>query len=272
MCRLYEFRSNALRKVECELIRSQNSLLAQSQRDERGEANPHGWGLATYNGALPDVVRQAEPASESEAFRWEAAKVHSCSVLAHVRRATIGRVEVVNTHPFTHGEWSFAHNGNLGAFEGLRPRLLNGMGELHQNAIQGDTDSEHVFHWLISLVEKERSETILKTVQRAILQLRQWSLQEDAEAEFALNIMLTRANHSIGCRFGRSLWYVERDLVHTCEVCDGAIHVDSGTRASSYRAVVVASEKVTQNEDWRPIPDCTLFEIDESIRLTLQPL
>ncbi len=56
MCRLYGFRSNFPRKVECELIRAQNSLITQSLKDERGTSNPHGWGLGTYsNGALSGI-------------------------------------------------------------------------------------------------------------------------------------------------------------------------------------------------------------------------
>ena len=272
MCRLYEFRSNSLRKVECELIQSQNSLLAQSQHDERGQANPHGWGMAAYVGALPSVSRQAEAASESADFRSEAAQIYSCNVMAHVRRATIGKVETVNTHPFMHEEWTFSHNGNLGAFESLQPRLLDLMGEAHRNAIQGDTDSEHVFHWLLSRIEREPAASLISTIRSSVQELLGWSQIEDANAEFALNIILTKADRSVGCRLGRSLWYVERDLVHPCEVCDGVIHVKPGTMSKPYRSIVVASERITKNEEWTSVPERTLFEISDNISLKLESL
>ncbi len=82
MCRLYAFKSNARRKVECELLRSQNSLLEQSRRDERGASNPHGWGLGTDEESEPRVVRQPEAAFASEVHRWESAQTHTCNVLA----------------------------------------------------------------------------------------------------------------------------------------------------------------------------------------------
>ncbi|GMQ81600.1 MAG: class II glutamine amidotransferase [Rhodothermia bacterium] len=272
MCRLYEFRSNTLRKVECELIHSQNSLLAQSQHDERGEANPDGWGLAAYIGARPSISRQAEAASESADFRWEAALIYSRNVMAHVRRATIGKVATVNTHPFTHEEWTFAHNGNLGAFVSLKPRLLDLMGEAHRSAIQGDTDSEHVFHWLLSRIERKPAAPLISTVRRGVQELLGWSLKEDANAEFVLNIILTNANRSVGCRLGRSLWYVERDVVHPCGVCDGIVHVEPSTLSDPYRAVVVASERITQNEEWTSVPERTLFEISDNLSLNLESL
>ncbi len=64
---------------------------------------------------------------------------------------------------------------------------------------------------------------------------------------------------------------MERDLVHPCEVCDGVIHVRDGA-PTGYRAVVVASERVTDTEDWTALPESTLFHIDGEQRLSLQPL
>ena len=46
MCRLYGYLSDRPTRVECGLIRAQNSLLVQSGRDRRGVANADGWGLA----------------------------------------------------------------------------------------------------------------------------------------------------------------------------------------------------------------------------------
>ncbi len=127
MCRLYCMRSNYPRKVECELIGAQNALIVQSLQDERGMSNPDGWGLASYRNGEPCVDRQIEPAYADEAFRWAAASVHACDVMAHVRRGTVGGLRLENTHPFVHGSWMLAHNGTVGAFEAIRGRLLETM-------------------------------------------------------------------------------------------------------------------------------------------------
>ena len=73
MCRLYGFISNHARKVECELIQSQNSLLVQSIHDERGESNADGWGLGIYRHLLPIVVRKPIAAYANDDFRNTAA-------------------------------------------------------------------------------------------------------------------------------------------------------------------------------------------------------
>ncbi len=63
-----------------------------------------------------------------------------------MRAATVGRVSEANTHPFTHGAWSFAHNGTIHDFEHVRTRLdIGGFGPP-----TGETDSESVFLWLLN--------------------------------------------------------------------------------------------------------------------------
>jgi glutamine amidotransferase len=266
MCRLYGFRSNTRRKVECELIHAQNSLLSQSENDERGGSNPHGWGLGTYEGSTPKVVREPVAAYDSDEFRWESARIYTCNTLAHVRRATVGVVREENTHPFAHGSWLFAHNGNLGAFSEIRNLLLDEMTPAHRDAVRGDTDSEHFFHWVLSRAEREPDTSLVRILGKAVRQVRDWSEAAEAGAEVALNTILTNGTESVGTRFGRSLWYVERPLVHPCEICDGALHVEEGS-TSPYRAVVIASEKVTQDEDWTSISDGTLFHVDRNLDL-----
>ena len=46
MCRLYALRANEPTRVECSLVRSQNNLMRQSERDSEGLVHGHGWGVA----------------------------------------------------------------------------------------------------------------------------------------------------------------------------------------------------------------------------------
>lgn len=257
MCRLYAFRSNHPRKVECELIRAQNALIVQSRHDATGAANADGWGLGAYRNGAPHLERQPEPAYASEAFRWAAAHIHACDVLAHVRHATVGGRRLENTHPFRHGRWLFAHNGTLDAFAALRPRLLAALPESHRQAIAGETDSEHVFHYLLARLEAAPRRPLLDTLGDGLRQLIAWSREADPTAAVALNVILTDGDVLAGARYGRTLWYVERGAVHTCEVC-GTPHVETPPRRP-YRAVVLASEPITTTETWTPVPEGTLF-------------
>jgi len=205
--------SNAPRKVECELLRAQNGLLAQSISDELGQSNPDGWGLGSYLNSHPVVERQARAAFESQKFRWAAAEVHSRDVMAHVRRATVGRNDVANTHPFQHGDWLLSHNGTLGTFPLIRPRMLEAMSQTHRDAIEGQTDSAHVFHLLLSIRDRMPGELLIDVLRKTIMQVRAWSHEADPDAEAALNLLLTNGRELVGSRCGRSLWYVVRKAV-----------------------------------------------------------
>ncbi|GMR13708.1 MAG: class II glutamine amidotransferase [Gemmatimonadota bacterium] len=270
VCRLYTFRSTTPRKVECELICSQNSLFAQSRQDARGESNPDGWGLGTYDRGIPHVVRQAEAAYESDAFRWEAARVETCNVMAHVRRATVGSLRVENTHPFSDGQWMMAHNGHIGGFEAVKPRLLARLSDERRGSIRGSTDSEHIFYLLLTLHDEDPLSPLTSIMRSGVRRIIQWSREETDGSEVALNLVLSTGRETVGLRFGRTLWSVERDLVHSCEVCDGLVHLSESP--SGYRAVAVASEPVTSDEDWREIPEETLYRIGPDNLLVTESL
>lgn len=83
-----------------------------------------------------------------------------------------------------------------------------------------------------------------------------------------LNLVWTVGNRLAGSRFGRSLWYVERDGAHRCGVC-GKLHPDP--EPEGYRAVVLASERIT-DERWREVPEGSAFHVDEGMRLRIEPL
>ena len=217
------------------------------------------------------VTKQAAPAYESEAFRWTAAQVVSTHVLAHVRKATVGRPELLNTHPFSYGCWMLVHNGNLGAFQAIRQRIIDFIGPHHAAAIEGTTDSENVFHLLLASMERYPDRPTMEILRTGIQLVRSWSRSADPTAEVALNLMLTNGRELYGSRVDRSLWYVERHEVHPCQVCGGARHVER-VPASDYRAVVIASEPITSDEDWKDVPDESLFRLGPDIEISFEPL
>jgi len=271
MCRLYGFRSTAPRKIECELIRSQNSFIVQSRHDETGKTNAQGWGLAAYADGRPYIRKQPRPAFASEDFRLTAADVFATNVLAHVRRATIAPATVENTHPFLHEEWTFIHNGEIVAIEEIRPHLLEGMTVPIRAALEGETDSEHVFRYLLSQHEKNRKKPLTEILREGIHAIEEWVERERPGTEIALNILMTNGHQTIGSRLGRSLWFVERKEVHSCEVCGGLLHVDEDP-GKNYRAVVIASERFTRSETWSEIPNGSLVYIDPVLNLRIEPI
>ena len=150
MCRYYGLRANMPTRVDWHLVRAPNSLLAQSRRDLSGFEHADGWGIAAYDEAGLRVRRRASAAHDGHHFCAAAERVEATTVLAHVRRATVGRVGLANTHPFVHGEFALVHNGTVPYFADIRPRLLDAMTMEHRGAIAGGTDSEHLLHLILS--------------------------------------------------------------------------------------------------------------------------
>ena len=269
MCRLYGFRANEPTKVECSLVHAQNALMAQSRRDLAGLTHGHGWGVAEHPDGVPLVEKQAWAAYHGERFKKTAARVYARSVIAHVRRATVGPPALENTHPFVHGVWLFAHNGTVPNFDRLRDRLIEALDPLHRNEIRGTTDSEHVFRYLLTLWERNPGAPLLETLRMGLEQIVAWSREIDREARISLNVLWTDGDRMVGSRLGRTLWYLERDGIVPCEIC-GKSHVHHDPK-QAYRAVEIASEPLT-GEDWLNVPDATVFNVDPDLRLRFEPL
>ena len=104
-------------QVHRSLVSADNALMQQSER------NPDGWGVAYYLGGAPHVIKSVSTAVSDEMFRHVSGIVTSETVLAHVRKATQGRLTVFDTHPFQYGSWVFVHNGNIANFDAIRDRL-----------------------------------------------------------------------------------------------------------------------------------------------------
>lgn len=269
MCRLYGFRANEPTKVECTLVYAQNALMVQSRHDLSGKSHANGWGVATYDGHTPHVERQAWAAYHDEHFREAASRIYSQQVLAHVRRATVGEPKTANTHPFSDGTWSLVHNGTVPNFADVRPRLLASMPENRRAMIRGDTDSEHVFHYLRSLQERDPGRVPIEILRQGLRQVVAWCREIDPAAKIGLNVIMTDGGEMIGSRLGRTLHYVERHGVHDCEIC-GFPHVHHDPH-HAYRAVIVASEPIS-HETWREVPDESVYRVDEDFGLHIEPL
>lgn len=269
MCRLYGLWATEPTKVECTLVHAQNALIRQSYQDCSGTSHLNGWGLATYRNGRPQIERQARAAVDDADFRRVAARAYSNTVLAHVRRATVGRVARENTHPFCHGPWTFVHNGTLAHFDKLRSKMLAMMTPGHRTAIQGETDSEHIFHMLLSIYELAPDWPLREIFHLGLGQIVAWCREIDSAAKIGLNVLFTDGERLVGSRWGRTLHYVERDGVHDCEVC-GFPHIRHDLR-HRYRAVVIASEPIS-NEPWREIPERSVFTVSPEMVLQIDPL
>src|SRR5687767_6170887 len=137
MCRILGCVSAEPISIEHELLHAGNPLIRQSEEHDSG------WGMAVYrrsDSGLPDLVRFPEAAYSDGEFQ-RATSMRGRIFNAHLRRATMGGLTLVNTHPFLLGEYSFSHNGTVLRYPSL---LEDGVPKP-----QGETDSEHLFNWLM---------------------------------------------------------------------------------------------------------------------------
>jgi len=170
--------------------------------------------------------------------------IRSDNVIAHIRKATQGRVALENTHPFVRElwgrYWSFAHNGDL---KGFAPRLH---GAFHP---VGDTDSELAFCWLMQELAKSHA-TVPKVAElRATLA----ELLPQPAAHGTFNMLLSN---------GQALWAHASTHLYSLQRChpfrsarlaDEDLSVDFSDHTTPRdKVVVVATEPLTTGEDWLP--------------------
>lgn len=270
MCRLYAMHANEPTRVECGLVRSQNALMAQSRGDREGLVHGHGWGVADYPDGVPVIEKQIWAAFHGEHFAKTAARVYARTVVAHVRRATVGVTSLENTHPFHYGNWIFAHNGTIPNFDRVRFAMLDRMDPLHRSEIDGETDSEHIFRYLLSLVLRHPERGLLNNVQLGLARIVGWSRDVDPAARIGLNVVLTDGRDMVASRLNRSLFRLYRDAVFRCSIC-GRPHVHHAPKVA-YRAVEIASEPITKEDAWTEVPNGTVFRVTDGFEAEDRPL
>ena len=283
MCRLYGLHANEPTKVECTLAYAQNALLKQSLEDRSGKEHSDGWGIACYGNGIPSLERRDTAAHQDVFFAEAAERLYARTVVAHVRRATVGGPAITNTHPFTHGSWTFAHNGTVRAFDRVQPLLEREIPEQLLLERRGDTDSELAFLWILGrMLDEGMNPDDLDTdalgtepgplgdiVGRAVHRLAELSYVPGApdKKQSRLNFILTNGRVVIASRWRHTLFMLLREGIHDCEIC-GIPHVHHSPDAD-YRAAIVASEPIT-HELWQEVVDKSVITMADAIEPRIQ--
>jgi glutamine amidotransferase len=241
------------------LLDAPDSLTRQSHHD------PDGTGLGHYDSdGYPQVRRAPIAAYQDRAFAEEAQQVRSATFLAHIRYASTGGPDVRNTHPFEQRGRLFAHNGVI---EGL-DRLDDHLGHA-RSLVHGDTDSERFFA-LITREITAHGGDITAGIQHAA----RWIGRN--LPVYALNVILTTSSE---------LWALRYPDTHQLYVLErpagghhGTRHLDhSGSHGrmrihsaglTDHPAVVVASERMDDNPDWRLMEPGELLHVAPDLRAT----
>ncbi|WP_371157865.1 class II glutamine amidotransferase [Jannaschia sp. 2305UL9-9] len=155
------------------VTRPHHSLLRQAQHADEAKlaVNGDGFGMAWYveGEEAPGLYRDVLPAWSDGNLSSLCRVIRSGLFLAHVRAGTTGGTNRTNCHPFTHGAWSFAHNGQLGDFARLRRPLEARLPDDLYACRQGGTDSELLF---LTMIRNGLFQNASRAVARTIADIR----------------------------------------------------------------------------------------------------
>jgi glutamine amidotransferase len=257
MCRLLGIAANESTEFKIVLREAPRSLAALS-REHRD-----GWGIAVFDAASRrwQVDKGVVCACEDERFHRLAVGTRGEVLISHIRQKTIGDTALVNTHPFERGRWIFAHNGTVKDVAWLRANASH----VRLAEIQGETDSELLFAWLLTHLDEAgvTDAPAGPETDRAIGAIARAGREHPDFGAF--NFLLSDGSATYAHRFGRSMFLLERSpedaVVSSRTTRDGTIVETPWSPGRT--AVFVASERIT-DEPWQSIEDGTLLRIERT--------
>ncbi len=214
-----------------------------SQRGGHTDHHSDGWGIAFFEDVGVRHFVDHLPAAQSPvADLIRRYPIKSCNVIAHIRKATQGAVNLQNCHPFTRELWGrywvFAHNGDLKDFH---PRLHG-----HYKPV-GTTDSERAFCWILQ--ELAKSHASVPSVDELTLTLRELAPRIAQHGTF--NFLLSNGQ-ALWAHASTHLHYIERrHPFQAATLADEDVSMDfSSCTTEQDRVAVIVTSPLTRNETW----------------------
>jgi glutamine amidotransferase len=232
------------------------------------EIDADAWGIGFYQGG--EVLHKKRPKSARGSLEWRevTGNVRSDCAIIHFRTATVGDYRSENTHPFRMRQWLFAHSGTVHGFDAVREALLQPMPDFLSRNIRGTTDSEHVFHALLSFLHDrgqldnpDIDPKIVLAAIRSTIALIDRLVSEIGAPQATLNFVLTNGRAMFGVRRGIPMHYVER------ESGDGPRGA-----ASAFRYVMIVGNGPAASPeaapDWKPLEDGEAVIVGRDLRVS----
>ncbi len=222
------------------------SFTGFATRGGRTDVHKDGWGIAFFEDAGVRHFVDYEAAITSPiADLIKRYPIKSKNVIAHIRKATQGRVALENCHPFVRELWGrywvFAHNGDLKNFV---PALDGAFRRV------GNTDSELAFCYLLQELRRRFGDTPpdLPSLRTALQEL-----TEKIAAHGPFNMMLSDGT-ALFVHCSTQLHYIVRQHPFTtARLSDEDLNVDfSQVTTPNDRVAVIVTTPLTLNETWIP--------------------
>ncbi|MEQ1368554.1 class II glutamine amidotransferase [Acinetobacter schindleri] len=190
--------------------------------------------------------------------------IKSRNVIAHIRKATQGKINLENSHPFSRElwgrQWIFAHNGDLHNFF---PELSGRFTPV------GNTDSERAFCYLLDQLVKRFGYHEPK--QDQIFDLLTEISPSIAE-HGTFNFCLSNGQALFTYATTKLHWLVREYPFKPAQLIDIEVEVDfSQVTTPEDRVAVITTEPLTQNEEWTAFQpgEMILFQHGAKVRSQL---
>jgi glutamine amidotransferase len=269
MCRLFGFRSVLQSRVHRSLKSADNALAVQSRN------HPDGWGVAYYVAGTPHIVRSTGAAGSDHLFERVSGLLTSETVVAHVRRATQGPLSTLNCHPFQHGRWVLAHNGDIPAFPEVREAIAQRVAPALRRYVLGDTDSELVFHLFLTHLSRRVDlhrrgapfDDVAAAVRDTVAEIR--ALADRPGARCLLTLLVTDGDLLVAHQGGKDLCFSTHKSAcperASCPwlgpACEAAV-----APGAQVNHLLVSSEPLLGENVWTPLAEGEIVGVDAFLR------
>lgn len=281
MCRLLGIIANK----PVEIKYSNKRFKQRANADISNFPNPNGWGIGYYQDEIPKIEKEPIDILSSNIPDDIIKNLQSQIFLSHLRKRVLKNGErreqvytIENTHPFQWNKWIFAHNGSVFKNGEDRQAFTDTFLEPEwKTNIQGQTDSEVYFYWLLQNIEAEKD--IKSGIKRAMQDI--YNQRYDA-----LNFILTDGVSLYAyCGYDENyvrrrmrnnedfsedhyvLRYLERDPTNDYVMYNSKedVKIMLGKKAERLeKAVLVCSEPLS-TEPWKKMDNQTLLVVSSDL-------
>jgi glutamine amidotransferase len=283
MCRLMAYRGTSI-VIDNLLYQPKNSLINQSvnARELEEPLNGDGFGIGWY---VPEVSDEpvtfvsVNPAWSNRNLRNLAPKVKTGCMLAHVRAASVGEVSESNCHPFQYKNLLMAHNGGIENFGKIKRKIRQPLSDELYNWIKGQTDSEHIFAYLLNELLKNHKvitpDGVADSFDRTFEAMKKLMKDNGIDNEPAyLNMAVTNGKFVVATRYVSDPKEEPLTMYHSegsrFVVEDGVTRMEAPE--DDDQAVLVVSEKLTDGKEWTLLPANHLVMVEENLNVRVRAI
>lgn len=282
MCRLMAYMGSPI-IIDKLLYQPKNSLVNQSINAKEIEEplNGDGFGIGWYVRDLnfePVTFVSVHPAWSNRNLRNLAPKIQTDCFIAHVRAASVGEVSESNCHPFQYKNLLMMHNGGVEQFSNIKRKIREPLTDELYNWIKGQTDSEHIFAYLLNDLLKSNKavdpEAVVQAFENTFSALKKMMAANNVKEPAYLNMVVTNGLFIVGTRYVTDPKEEPLTLYHSegsrFVVEDGITHMMAPE--DDDQAVLVVSEKLSDDKDWTLIPPNHFVIVEDSLNVKIRPI